>query len=341
MTLGPIMADVAGLELQDVERERLMHPLIGAVILFARNYESPQQVAALTQSIHSLREPRLLVCVDHEGGRVQRFRKGFTELPPMHHFGDLYEDNPKRARRLAEQCGWLLAAELRAVDIDFSFTPVLDMDRGISQVIGDRAFHSSPDIITNLAHELMHGLKRAGRVAIGKHFPGHGGVEADSHVDMPVDERSYDDIAMEDLVPFSRMIEYGLAGIMPAHVVYKNVDPMPAGFSHFWLQQVLRQRLGFEGVIFSDDLSMAGAHVVGDMVQRARAALQAGCDMALVCNDPDSVDTVLDGLEWSQNPASAMRISRLHGKNAMAWAELQKSREYLQTRDVVSDLLAL
>ena len=341
MTLGPIMADVAGLELQDDERERLMHPYIGAVILFARNYESPEQVAVLAQNIHRLREPRLLVCVDHEGGRVQRFRKGFTELPPMHRFGDLYEDNPRRARRLAEQCGWLLATELRAVDMDFSFTPVLDMDRGISKVVGDRAFHSSPDIITNLAHELMHGLKRGGMVAIGKHFPGHGGVEADSHVDMPVDERSYDDIAMEDLVPFSRMIEYGLAGIMPAHVIYKNVDPMPAGFSRFWLQQVLRKRLGFEGVIFSDDLSMAGAHAVGDMVQRARTALQAGCDMALVCNDPDSVDTVLDGLDWTQNPASAMRISRLHGKNTITWADLQKNREYKQTRDMVSDLLAL
>ena len=281
MTLGPIMADVAGLVLEAAERDRLQHPLIGGVILFVRNYESPEQLTALTKEIHDLREPRLLVCVDHEGGRVQRFRQGFTELPAMHDFGEIYNQNPSRAKRLIEHCGWLLATELRAVDIDFSFTPVLDIDRGISKVIGDRAFHGQADVIATLAHELMHGMKRAGMVAVGKHYPGHGGVEADSHVDIPVDSRNYDDIAMEDLVPFARMVEYGLAGVMPAHVVYEHVDPLPAGFSQFWLEQVLRRRLRFEGVIFSDDLSMAGAQIAGDMTARALAALKAGnrCDI--------------------------------------------------------------
>jgi len=315
MSLGPVMLDVAGLVLTAEERRRLRHPLTGGVILFSRNYESPEQIEELVREIHSLRSPPLLVAVDHEGGRVQRFRDGFTTLPAVARFGEVWDENPGRGRRLAETAGWLMATELRAVGVDFSFAPVLDVDRGLSRVIGDRSFHASPDAVSDLAHAWMLGMHRAGMAATGKHFPGHGGVEADSHVAVPVDDRRYEDIYMEDIVPFERMIQYGLEAIMPAHVIYPNVDPQPAGFSQFWLQEVLRGRLGFEGVIFSDDLSMEGAKVAGGVVDRARAALAAGCDMVLVCNDPEAAGELLDGLGHHDNPASALRLAHMHGRH--------------------------
>ncbi len=315
MTLGPVMLDVEGFTLTPEERERLTHPLTGGVILFARNYQSPAQIETLVREIHQLRQPPLLVAVDHEGGRVQRFREGFTSLPAVARFGEVYDENPKRGRRLAETAGWLMAAELRAVGVDFSFAPVLDVGRGISRVIGDRAFHASPEAVADLAHAYMTGMHRAGMAATGKHFPGHGGVEADSHVAVPVDERRYQDIYMEDIVPFERMIHYGLEGIMPAHVIYPKVDPHPAGYSRFWLQQVLRGEIGFEGVIFSDDLSMEGAKAAGGVVERAQAALGAGCDMVLVCNDPLAAGELLDGLGQHDNPAALMRLARMHGRH--------------------------
>lgn len=313
MALGPVMLDVEGTELNADDIRRLQHPMVGGVILFARNYESLAQLKALTESIHKVRQPPLLIAVDHEGGRVQRFREGFTRIPPMREFGKIWDKHPKRAKQLAEEAGWVLAAELRAHGIDFSFTPVLDVDYGNSTVIGDRAFHRDTHAIVDLANSLMLGLKRGGMAVVGKHFPGHGFIAADSHVAIPVDERSYAEIERTDIEPFRRMIDMGMQAVMPAHVIYPKVDEKPAGFSKIWLQQVLRKHLGFNGVIFSDDLSMEGAVVAGNVTQRALAALNAGCDMVLVCNRPDLADELLDTLEGPMNAVSLARIARMHG----------------------------
>lgn len=336
MSLGSVMLDLAGLEISPAEREMLEHPAVGGVILFARNYASADQVAMLVAEIHRLREPRLLVAVDHEGGRVQRFRDGFTALPAVRHLGAIYDTDRKRAKRLAEAHGWLMAAEVRAVGIDFSFAPVLDLDRGVSVVIGDRAFHSDPEIVADLAHAYMSGMARAGMAATGKHFPGHGAVEADSHIAIPVDERRYEDIYAEDILPFERMIHFGLAAVMPAHVIYPRVDPHPAGFSPFWMQQVLRTRLGFQGVIFSDDLSMEGASVAGGYVERAHAALGAGCDMVLVCNNPEAAAQVAEALTDHHNPASHARLLRMRGRPAPDRLQLQESPAWQQAVQAVT-----
>ncbi|GAB1235134.1 beta-N-acetylhexosaminidase [Ferrigenium sp. UT5] len=331
MGIGPVMLDVAGTTLTPEDEARLTHPLAGGVILFARNYESPAQLAELTARIHALRTPPLLIAVDHEGGRVQRFREGFTRIPPMRELGKLWDDQPKRAKALAQEVGFVLGAELRACGVDFSFTPVLDVDYGASSVIGDRAFHAEPQAIAELAHGLLLGLKQAGMPAVGKHFPGHGFVCADSHLDIPVDERSYTDIELCDLVPFRQMIGFGLTAVMPAHVIYPKVDPRPAGFSKVWLQDILRGELGFDGCIFSDDLSMEGATVVGGIVERAEAALQAGCDMVLVCNRPDSADALLAGLKWEMNAASRARLAQMRGHaHPRPRAELHEDAEFLK-----------
>ena len=332
MPLGPVMLDLQGLELSPEERQRLRHPLVGGVILFSRNYHSPAQVEALVRDIHALREPQLLVAVDHEGGRVQRFRDGFTALPPSRELGRIYDENPKRARRLAETSGWLMATELRAVGVDFSFAPCLDLDRGVSRVIGDRAFHSHPETVADLAHAYMLGMHRAGMAATGKHFPGHGAVAADSHLALPVDERKLVDIQAEDLVPFERMIHYGLEGIMPAHVIFPRVDAQPAGFSRTWIRKILRGQLEFQGVVFSDDLSMEGAKGVGDVVARAKLALSAGCDMVLVCNDPAAADQVLAGLGHYDDPVSHLRLVRMHGRENPTREQLAQDQAY---RDAV------
>jgi len=322
MSLGPVMMGLAGPVLQPEEREMLRHPLLGGVILFTRNYVDPEQLAALVASIHAVREPRLLVAVDHEGGRVQRFRSGFTPLPPVGELGKLYEQDRRRAHHLAEATGWLMASELLAVGIDFSFAPVLDLDFGVSTVIGDRAFHRQADIVTDLAHAYMIGMRSAGMAATGKHFPGHGAVREDSHIALPIDGRSYEDIFTEDLVPYERMIHFGLAGVMPAHVIYSAVDARPAGFSPFWIRDVLRSRLGFQGVVFSDDLDMAAAAVAGDYAERARAALEAGCDMVLACNHPEGVARILEALGVWDDPASHMRLARMHGRHSTPRARL-------------------
>jgi beta-N-acetylhexosaminidase len=337
MALGPVMLGLEGVELTAQERELLRHPLVGGVILFIRNYQSPAQVAALTAAIHALRQPRLLVAVDHEGGRVQRFRDGFTRLPAVRQLGEIYDRDRMRAKQLARGTGWLMAAELRAVGVDLSFAPVLDLDHGVSGVIGDRAFHSDPESVADLAHAYVSGMQKAGMEAVGKHFPGHGGIAADSHLELPVDPRPLAALETADLLAFERMIHYGLAALMPAHVVYPAVDDQPAGFSARWLKDILRQRLEFQGVIFSDDLDMAGAHVAGSPPERAGAALAAGCDMVLACNDRRAAIAILDNLRYTPDPVTQVRLIRLHGRSHLTVERLHRNPVWQRAVRLVHD----
>jgi beta-N-acetylhexosaminidase len=315
MTLGPVMLDVAGLRVTPEEKEILRHPSLGGVILFARNFESPKQLVALTAEIRALRRPELLIAVDHEGGRVQRFQEGFTRIPAMQSFGERWESDAAGARALAEAAGYVIAVELRSHGVDFSFAPVLDVDFGSSSVIGDRAFSDDPAAIAELAGAFIAGLAVGGAASVGKHFPGHGYVKADSHLEVPVDERSLEDIDAADLQPYRRLIALGLAGVMPAHVIYPAVDRRPAGFSPVWLKEILRVRLGFDGMIFSDDLSMEGASVAGGPGERAQAALEAGCDMVLLCNAPQSAAGLLDALEGRS--LDRARAERMRGRGPL------------------------
>ena len=327
MTLGPLMIDVQGTALTEEDRELLAHPLVGAVILFTRNFESVEQLQRLVADIRAVRTPPLLVTVDHEGGRVQRFRKGFTVLPSMRVIGREYDQDAAAGRLLARQCGWLMASELRAVGIDMSFAPCVDLDYGVSSVIGDRAFHRNPQVVAELAIAFMGGMRAAGMAATAKHFPGHGFVAPDSHVAMPVDRRPLADLD-EDLTPYRRLIDNGIASIMAAHVVFAEMDDLPAGFSRRWMHQELRVRLGFDGAIFTDDLSMAGAKVVGDMPARAKAALAAGCDVLSLCNDRQGVLQVIDSLRGSGDALSQVRMARLHGKSKQTFEALFASKEW-------------
>ena len=336
MTLGPLMVDLLGTTLSQEEKEILQHPLVGGVILFSRNFESAAQVEALCQEIHALRTPHLLISVDHEGGRVQRFRQDFTRLPPVAAIGKQYHQHPQQALQRAEQTGWLMAAELRAVGVDFSFAPVLDLDYGVSEVIGDRSFHRDPKVVIAIARAYIHGMKKAWMSAVGKHFPGHGAVEVDSHLGLPVDKRYFEDMLQADMLPFSQLCQKELAGIMPAHIVFEQSDEMPAGFSRFWLQEVLRERFGFQGAIISDDLSMEGAAIVGGPLERAEAALEAGCDMVLVCNNPGSVVEVIDGLRIKPDPLRHARLVRLHGRHAVDRDELLASAEWKLAVETIS-----
>jgi beta-N-acetylhexosaminidase len=328
MPLGPLMLGLDGLALTAEERDILSHPSAGGVILFTRNQHSPEQVAALVESIHGLRQPQLLVAVDQEGGRVQRFREGFTCLPAVRRLGEIYDSDPRRAKQLTRLTGWLMATELRAVGVDFSFAPVLDLDWGVSAVIGDRAFHRDPEIVAELAQTYMRGMQEAGMEAVGKHFPGHGGVPADSHLELPIDARCYEDLAAGDLRAFERMILAGIAGIMPAHVVYSQVDRRPAGFSSRWLVDILRKRLGFQGAIFSDDLDMAAATVAGSPPERAQAALRAGCDIALVCNDRQAAIVILNSLGDPVDAVARLRLTRLQGRGHCTLKEMRDSESW-------------
>ncbi len=335
--LGPVMLDVGGYELSEEDIRRLRHPLVGGVILFARNFASPEQISRLTAQMRALRDPPLLVAVDHEGGRVQRFREGYTTIPPMGVLGRLWDRDRPRALQAARATGVLIGAELAASGVDLSFTPVLDLDYGPSTVIGDRAFHRDPVAVTELAGEVIAGLREQGMIAVGKHFPGHGFVAADSHLEIPVDDRTLAQIDAQDLVPYRRLIPVGLAAVMPAHVIYPAVDERPAGFSRVWLQNVLRGSLDFHGVIFSDDLSMAAAGVAGDMVARAAAALDAGCDMALVCNCADAADELLAGLSWQAPERWPGRVAALRcTQPPRPLAALTSERVWLAAREALS-----
>ncbi len=328
MSLGPLMVDLGTDLLSAQERTLLASPQVGGVILFSRNFTSVAGLTDLVSEIHALRHPRLLVAVDQEGGCVQRFREGFTRLPAIKGLGDAHDTDPRRARELAEITGWLMAAELRSVGIDFSFAPVLDLDYGISRVIGERAFHKDPETVADLASHYIRGMRRAGMQAVGKHFPGHGGVIADSHIDLPVDSRYYQDILMQDILPFRRMIDQGIAGIMSAHVVYDKIDKEIATCSRKWLGVVLREQLDFKGAIFSDDLSMKAA-ACDEYPVRTIKALQAGCDMVLICNASEQAGQVAEQLASHGNPVSQIRLTRMHGgKDPFSYQDLRASKAW-------------
>jgi len=339
VTLGPLMIDVAGTELTAEDRRVLRHPLVGAVILFTRNYATPDQLTALVEEIRALRVPPLLVTVDHEGGRVQRFRSGFTELPPQRAIGHTYDLDPEAGRQLAWQCGWLLAAELRATGIDLSFAPCVDLDYGVSEVIGDRAYHRDPEIVARLAIAALQGMRAAGMMATAKHFPGHGAVVADSHRALPVDRRALAELG-DDLLPYRRLVANGLAGIMVAHVLFPEIDEYPASFSRRWIQDELRWNLGFTGAVFSDDLSMEGAAVIGSVPERAQRALAAGCDVLAICNDRPAVLATLDALADAADPLSQVRLARMHGRPGPTRAQLLDDPRWRECRAAVDQCRA-
>ena len=328
MTLGPLMIDLEGTVLQPVERELLQHPLVGSVILFARNYADPAQLQRLVADIHAVRSPALIVGVDHEGGRVQRFREGFSRLPPARRIGHEYDASPRVGLALARELGWLMAAELREAGVDLSFAPCVDLDYGVSEVIGDRSFHRDAGIVGELAVAYMHGMRAAGMVATAKHFPGHGAVVADSHHALPIDRRNLADLE-PDIRPYRLLIENGLAGVMVAHVLYPEIDDVPASASRRWIRGYLRNELRFQGVVFADDLSMAGAAAVGGIVERAERALAAGCDVLPVCNHRESVIALLEGWKPEGDAAASLRRIRLRGKGAGPTGNLRESAEWL------------
>ena len=336
LPLGPLMIDIAGTELTDLDRERLCHPLVGGIILFSRNYADPEQLSALTAAIHALRTPALLIAVDHEGGRVQRFRDGFTRLPAMATLGKRWDENTEDALTAARQVGYVLAAELRARGVDYSFTPVLDLDYGPSRVIGDRAFHRQPAAVIALANALGEGLKLAGMGSCGKHFPGHGYVIPDSHVELPVDDRTLEAM-QEDILPYRQL---ALDGVMAAHVIYNCFDCNTAVFSNKWISY-LRDDIKYNGVVFTDDLSMAGAGVVGGMLSRVETAYNAGCDMLLVCNAPDVVCDVLENWKPEIDPLRGKRVEALIPKaSAKDWGALQSDGAYLAAQQTIAKLMA-
>ncbi|MGR8931184.1 MAG: beta-N-acetylhexosaminidase [Gammaproteobacteria bacterium] len=331
LPIGPVMIDLEGPELTALDKEKIAHPNTGALILFARNYDTPDQVKNLVRAIRETRNGDILIAVDQEGGRVQRFQKGFSRLPPA----AAYAGQPD----LAESAGWLMAAEVLTVGVDFSFAPVLDVDCGVSEIIGNRSFSMISEQVAELAGAFYKGMRAAGMAATGKHFPGHGAVALDSHLALPIDSRPLADIRNKDLAPFKRLIGQGLESVMPAHVVYPKIDELPAGFSKIWLQQILRGELGFDGAIFSDDLSMEGAAGVGDFLDRARLAQQAGCDMLLVCNNPSAAEQVLDQLPITESSERERRLRAMRGQGQFDRITLFKSEKWQQASAQIKQLL--
>jgi beta-N-acetylhexosaminidase len=335
VTLGPLMVDVAGLELTPEDREVLRHPLVGSVILFTRNYASAGQLTRLVADIHAVRTPALVVAVDQEGGRVQRFRPEFSLLPPPRRIGHAFDLDHQQGLTLARSMGWLMAAELRAHGVDLSFAPCVDLDYGVSEVIGDRAFHSKAEVVAQLSMAYVQGMKDAGMAATAKHFPGHGAVIADSHKSLPVDRREWHELSA-DLLPYRRLIANGLPGIMVAHVLFPAVAPEPASLSRRWVQNALREELGFQGAVFTDDLSMGGAAEYGDIVARAAAALAAGCDVLPVCNDRGSVIKLLDQLKHEIEPSSHLRLVRMRGRAAPERGQLLAGEAWRASQELLA-----
>lgn len=329
--IGPVLIDVQALSLSSEEIEKLQHPNCGAVILFSRNFENVAQLIDLVQQIKQAR-PNILIAVDQEGGRVQRFQAEFSRLPAAASLAGSLE--------VAQSAGWLMAAEILATGVDFSFAPVLDVDCGISEIIADRSFSSSADKVAACAAAFRYGMKQAGMSATGKHFPGHGAVAADSHLTLPCDNRSLNEISRKDLIPFQKLIEQGLEAVMPAHVLYPDVDELPAGFSKIWLQQVLRQQLSFEGAIFSDDLSMKGAEPYGDFLQRSQLALEAGCDMVLICNEADEASYVLENLNYTMPVESRHRLEKMRGQSKLSWKALSADPQWQTVSKQITSIVS-
>jgi beta-N-acetylhexosaminidase len=337
VSLGPLMIDLRGTTLADDEREWLESPLVGGVILFTRNFESREQITQLVAQLHAIRQPPLLVTVDHEGGRVQRFREPFFRLPPFRALGRLHDEDPAAALKVAQSFGWLMAAELRSVGIDMSFTPCVDLDLGLSEVIGDRALHAQPRVVAALARRIAAGAKRAGMATTAKHFPTHAGARSDSHTEFAVDRREYDALA-DDLVPYRELIANGLQAVMIAHVSFPAVDETPASLSKWWIENQLRGALDFSGAVITDDVSMVGAAVVGSVEERVRRALGAGCDLVLLCNSPNAVPGVLDAMQGYVNPSAQLRLTRLHGRGGTDWDALHASAEWRKAEAAVAPL---
>jgi beta-N-acetylhexosaminidase len=339
MSLGPFMVDIGGPDLTSEDVRVLSHPMVGSVILFSRNYRDPAQLAALTAAIRDIRSPHLLIAVDHEGGRVQRFREGFTRLPASRLLGRRFAAERRKGLNLAQSVGWLMAAELRTVGVDFSFAPCIDLDYGVSEIIGDRAFNSDADVVAALGVAYMTGMRDAGMAACAKHFPGHGAVVADSHTDLPVDRRAFVDMEA-DLRPYRLMIQNNVASIMAAHVVYPVIDQLPASLSRRWIADILRGELGFHGCVFADDLSMAGAAACGGILERVKLAFAAGCDVLPICNDRQAVQSVLEHFaEEFVSQASQARLVRMRARGE-AGANLRESRQWQQTVEDIAGLAA-
>jgi beta-N-acetylhexosaminidase len=339
VSLGPLMIDLRGKTLAADEREWLESPLVGGVILFTRNFASVEQLKALVAEIHAVRQPPLLVTVDQEGGRVQRFREPFVRLPPFRSLGRLYDEEPELALKITGACGWLMAAELRAVGVDLSFSPCVDLDRGLADVIGDRALHRDAAPVAALARRFAAGARKAGMAITAKHFPTHAGAHSDSHTEFAVDPRELADLE-DDLKPYRDLIANGLQAVMVAHVSFPAVEPRPASLSSWWIGEILRGELDFKGAVVSDDLSMTGASVVGSVATRVRLALEAGCDLVLLCNAPEQVPAVIQALEGYVNPAGQLRLSRLHGRGHFDWETLHASADWQKASALIASLEA-
>jgi len=339
MTLGPLMIDLVGPTVLPEERDMLAHPLVGGVILFTRNYENPEQLLQLTRAIHAVRSPPLLIAVDHEGGRVQRFRDGFSRLPPARRLGQLFDTDHAAGLSAARSMGWLMAAELRAHGVDLSFAPTVDLDYGLNEAIGDRALHPTAEVTAQLAVAYMVGMREAGMAATAKHFPGHGAVLADSHFALPVDRRELTDLD-QDLAPYRLLIANGLPGVMVAHILLPAEDAAPASLSARWIRGVLRTDLNFQGAVFTDDLSMHAVAADSSIVERCQRALAAGCDMLLVCNDPASRAQALAGLDVSPDPASQLRLVRMRGSERLSPTQLRDSQVWGSAQQLLARLAA-